>query len=468
MQAHYSGFPYRNQNTKLMKLLNRLWRRVLIGILVFFAVVALARLIQVAAGNFYSGVRTPYIQEMASDRVVLRWQTEQAEQGVVRFGAHIPFENEVSERRSRKEHEVVLTGLQAGTHYFYQIGPDNNVLYGGSDYWFDTAPIVGGESARIWVLGDPGYANPVQDHVRDAMLNWVEQHPRPGKAAADLILTTGDNAYSSGTNKQYQHGFFTPYGKLFRNIPVWPAYGNHDSRRWAFFKVFTLPEQGESGGVASGTEHYYSFDYANMHVVMLDSQDSSLRESGAMMTWLKQDLAANTRTWVITVFHHPPYTHGSHNSDDPKDSGGRMRDMREHFLPVLEAAGVDLVMSGHSHMYERSGLMKCHYGFSNTLKPSMILQAAKGLDSYQKHSQHAGAYEGTVYAVVGSSEKVDDGPLDHPAMTVARHEAGSLMIDVNGNSLTGEFINQDQKVTDRFTIQKGVESAPLGRPCDKL
>ena len=95
-----------------------------------------------------------------------------------------------------------------------------------------------------------------------------------------------------------------------------------------------------------------------------------------MMTWLTNDLAANDKEWVIAFWHHPPYTKGSHDSD----TEGRLIDMRENALPILESYGVDLVLSGHSHSYERSHLLDGHYGTSDTLTGAMILDNGGGLE----------------------------------------------------------------------------------------
>ena len=108
----------------------------------------------------------------------------------------------------------------------------------------------------------------------------------------------------------------------------------------ALFRHFrpALPA-GEAGGLASGTEAYYSYDYGDIHFVVLDSDDTDRSDTGTMMTWLESDLVANDKPWVIAFWHHPPYTKGSHDSDDTGDSGGRMTDMREVALPILEAYG---------------------------------------------------------------------------------------------------------------------------------
>ncbi len=75
-----------------------------------------------------------------------------------------------------------------------------------------------------------------------------------------------------------------------------------------YYDMFTLPAAGEAGGIASGTEAYYSFDYANIHFICLDSYDVDRSVDGAMLTWLEYDLVATTADWIIAFWHHPPYT----------------------------------------------------------------------------------------------------------------------------------------------------------------
>ena len=84
--------------------------------------------------------------------------------------------------------------------------------------------------------------------------------------------------------------------------------------------------------------------------------------TAAMATWLRNDLAATAQTWLLAFWHHPPYTKGSHNSDTETE----LVQMRQNILPILEDYGVDLVLTGHSHSYERSFLLDGHYGTSGT------------------------------------------------------------------------------------------------------
>lgn len=438
-------------------------------VLFIVVVYAAGRLGVVFFGSLLTGERAPYLQMLTQDSVTVRWQTLQNRMGVLKYGVHPDHLNyTLLEDSVGKVHSITAKRLQPGTRYYYSVGDISGYKDPDPERdWFRTMPRAEDvKHTRIWVIGDSGQPGEVSLAVRDAMLNWVENNPRPDNDYINLWLSLGDMAYRSGTNEQFQAALFDTYPDILRNQSLWPVYGNHDSRRWTYFKLFTLPENGEAGGVPSGTENYYAIDYGNIHLVMLDTQDSSLKPDGDMLTWLREDLAQNTKQWLIAAFHHPPYTKGSHNSDNRKDSNGRMARIREHVLPILEAAAVDLVLSGHSHMYERSHLMDCHYGTSDVFSESNIIST--GINGqyreYRKPEKNI-AHSGAVYVVAGSSSKVDMGELNHPAMVVGMHEAGSLLIDVEGNRLTSRFINDQGEVMDEFTIRKQNGFASNLTPC---
>jgi len=416
-------------------------------------------------GGFYSGPRAPYLQLPAPTAMTLHWQTTAAEIGELRLGAAPgQWTLRVPEAAPATQHRLTATGLTPATRYYYAVGTAQQVDYGGdAEHFFETPPLPGSTtSLRAVVLGDPGYASAGQARLRDAVQRWLEHHPRPQRNAFDFLLATGDQAYTSGSNPQFQQNFFMPYTQWLAQAPIWPTYGNHDARRFAYFKIFDLPTAGESGGVASGTENYYSFELGTLHVVVLDTQDSSMNRFGSMYHWLQRDLAANIQPWLIAVLHHPPYSKGSHDSDRWRDSWGRLVEAREHLLPLLEQHGVDLVLSGHSHMYERSMLLDCHYGSSARLQPSMILDNAMP-SHYRKAGALHAAHQGTVYAVVGSSAKLDNGPLNHPVMAVSRHELGALLLAIDGLQLQGNFINEQGAITDNFSITKDLTQPARNR-----
>jgi hypothetical protein len=437
-------------------------RRIGIGLLVLLLTVGIGRLVQKALQSRYSGERTVYLQQLGTDTVTLHWQSGEAEVGEVRFGTSAAGMDQMQrEAQTTTRHAVRLPDLRPDTRYWYSVGATSETPVIDANRWFRTAPPVGSSGpTRIWVQGDPGYWYRGSEAVRDAAITWSAARPRPGRPPFDLWLTTGDNAYGSGKNSEFQSELFAPYARLLGNVPYWPAYGNHDARRWAFFEIFDFPQHGELGGIASGTEHYFAFNHANIHLVFLDTETGDLDSDGAMLQWLRRDLDANRQHWSIVVLHHPPYTKGSHDSDSEQDSWGRMAAVRAHILPILEAHNVDLVLAGHSHVYERSYLLACHYGHSATLQPAMILDRG---NLFAKSSARDAGAQGTVYAVVGSSAKADQGPLDHPAMAIARSQLGSLLIDVEGNRLDAYFITDSGTELDRFSIRKDASLLPRER-----
>ena len=400
--------------------------------------------------------RGPYLQRASTSGITIRWRTNVFTGTLVFYGPAPGDLSNLFVDAPGTEHVAELTGLAPGTKYFYAIGDEEGIRAGGdAQHYFFTAPPAGSQRpVRIWALGDSGTGGDGTgraESVRDAYRNW------PSFAHNDVWLMLGDNAYSSGTDEEYQQAVFVTFHDLLRNTVLWPTFGNHDSyadEGITYFNIFTLPQQGESGGTASGSEHYYSFDHANIHFICLDSQGSDRAAGAPMLTWLAQDLAATSQKWIIAFWHHPPYTKGSHDSD----AEGELIEMRENALPILEAGGVDLVLSGHSHVYERSFLIEGHYGYSESLALEMIKDPGDGRESgngvYGKEPEPHG---GAVYTVCGCSGQVSGGALDHPIMVASFSLLGSLVIDVNGDRLDAGFLDSTGVVRDSFTISK----APL-------
>ena len=385
----------------------RFWPKLLIGLVLVLGVAAVSWFTIALSESQVNGNRAPYLQMAGPDRITIRWGTAKAGKGVVFYGDQAEqLQHSERELKSTKNHRVVLKGLQPDRRYYYRVKQADRWLMPQAE-WFHTAPKIGTDiSTRIWVIGDPGEPT-AHDAVSQNTYKWLEAHARPGRPLLDFILTTGDNAYPNATNAQYESGFFQPFGNFLKNVTVWPAFGNHDARRWAFYRIFDRPRNAEFGGLASHNKAYFSFDYARTHIVMLDSEHGDLSRNSPMLEWLKKDLAQTRQDWVIVDFHHPPYTSGTHKSDNPNDSAARMVKVRKNLAPILDRAGVDLVFSGHSHDYERSSLVNCHYGDSSTFKPWMIKdkgeQDSQGVTHYRKAHTGLSAYAGTMYIVEGSS-----------------------------------------------------------------
>ncbi len=424
-----------------------------------FAVVLIA-VFSAAVLFAQTATRGPYLQMGSSSAMTVRWRTSTATDSRVQFGnAAGNLTQSVSDAALTTEHEIRVTGLIANTKYFYSFGSTSTVLGGNdSDHFFYTSPNLGDTVPfRAWIVGDSGTADANARSVRDAYLSYN------GATYTNLFLMLGDNAYNSGTDPEYQAAVFDMYPTILRRTPLWSTIGNHDTSQSTnppsdlpYFQAFTLPIAAEAGGVASGTEKYYSFDYGNAHFICLDSMTSSRAPGSPMLTWLESDLSQNTQPWIIAFWHHPPYTKGSHNSDTEVE----LIEMRANVLPILESWGVDLVLAGHSHSYERSYLIDGHYGISTTFTQAMKKNPGGGRENidgpYRKTAVTPNLpNQGAVYAVAGSSGKISGGTLNHPAMFISLNNLGSMVIDVNNDRLDARFLRENGTVADNFTIIKG-------------
>ena len=413
--------------------------------------------------------RPPYLQRATRGSMAVRWRTSEVSRGRVRFG---PAPDQLGSIRNTvcgTDHEIVIKSLSPATRYYYSVGSFARTLAGGDgDHWFETLPLPGSATpVRIWVVGDSGDCAQSPGACDNAAAVQDAYFAAAGDDLANVWLLLGDNAYTQGTDQEYTDGLFEPFSRVLRNTVAWPSPGNHEfgasdspTGTGPYYDAFKLPIFGESGGLASGSEAYYSFDYGPVHFISLDSADTDRSVGGPMYAWLEADLTANAREWMIVYWHHPPYTDSSHNSDLPSDSSGKLIEMRERFLPLLEAHGVDLVLAGHSHSYERSIYLDGHYGFSSTFDPQLHAVNAgdgdpEGDGPYRK-PQCSGESRGAVYAVVGSSSKNGGELGSHPVMAVGIDYEGSLLIDVDGDRLDARFIDRDGVLGDRFQIAHGL------------
>jgi hypothetical protein len=416
--------------------------------------------------------RGPYLQNATPTSMVVRWRTDVATSSKVWVGATAAdLSGSFADPALATEHEVEITGLTPDTQYFYAIGSSDGVLASGSEYAFFT-PLPAGstEAFRVWVLGDSGTANANAAAVRNAYTAYN------GDRYTDMWLMLGDNAYNNGTDAEFQAAVFNMYPAMLRQSPLWSTLGNHEhytAQGAPYFDIHTFPTQGEAGGQPSGTEKFYSFDYGNVHFICLDSMSSDRSATGPMANWLRADLEATDQSWIIAFWHHPPYSKGSHDSDNSTASDVELVQMRQNFLPLLEAGGVDLVLGGHSHSYERSYLIDGHYGYSTSFSNSMKKAAGNGqeIDGVGAYRKPTGlpASQGAVYAVAGSSGKKTNwwggstepvNPTPHPAMVVSLLELGSMILDVNGSRLDVKFLNASGSIDDAFTILKDVVNTP--------
>jgi len=194
-----------------------------------------------------------------------------------------------------------------------------------------------GPDVRMAVIGDYGLAGPAEAAVAELVTSW----------SPDLVITTGDNNYEQGMAStldenvgQYYHGFIAPYvGKLGQGADenrFFPSLGNHDWRTpeaRPYLEYFTLP----------GNERYYELVWGPLHLFALDSdphEPDGIDSESKQAEWLRERLAASTSPWQLVYMHHPPYSSGDH---------GSAKDLQWPFAEW----GVDVVLAGHDHHYER-------------------------------------------------------------------------------------------------------------------
>ena len=442
----------------------------------FLIIAAWLGLPAMAAAASTTVTRGPYLQQATPVSLMVRWRTAAATDSWVRFGNNAATLTLAADDPAvTTEHIVTLTGLTPNTQYFYSVGSTAETIAGDASYTFFTPPTVGTrQPTRIWVLGDSGTADADAAAVRNAYTTFNDLNPLhligPLGAAryTDAFLMLGDNAYATGTDSEYQAAVYNMYPTLLRQTALWPTIGNHDTAgsynppdTIPYFNMFSLPTSAEAGGTASGTEKYYSFDRANIHFVCLDSMTSNRLAGSPMLLWLQNDLVSTTADWIIAYWHHPPYTKGSHDSDTEFE----LIEMRQNALPILEAGGVDLVLSGHSHSYERSVLLNGHYGVSTTLTAAMKLNSGSGREdgtgSYLKPEGGPSGNQGVVYAVAGSGgQGPSGGTLNHPVMFKSLNLLGSMVLDVVGDRLDAKFIQSTGVIGDYFTMLKNVPNLP--------
>ncbi len=407
-------------------------------------------------------------------------------------------------------------------------------------------------NTHILIVGDSGTQSEAghEGEAAEVLAGFHAYNAKHGSEPVDLFLVLGDTAYVEGTDAQWQTAFFEVYPDILKSAAVLPTIGNHemgagllpicairpafcggnppkplspaipefvpyggvstssdpadydgnkdlqpDGTGMPYLDIFSLPTNGESGGLASGTEQYYSVDYGNVHVVSLDSQLSA-RDPGqreAMKEWLVADLSGNDRDWTIVIFHHPPYTKGANHDSDDADGGLGIDqpewDMRNEFTPIFEDYGVDVVYSGHSHSYERSYYLRGHTGTSDTFSANEHAELnaegdpalGYGKETYAQLSPTSGGVDDrVVYTVAGNGGKADEDSglggvtspqewLRHPAHVLQPADSecdgpdgcrnglavrGSVVVDASARQLTAKLIGVDGKVLDQFTIAR--------------
>ena len=240
------------------------------------------------------------------------------------------------------QHTVNLSGLEAGSTYYYRVG---NEEYG---WWSQTGKIEtadGSDNVTFFHMTDPQSQNTRQynrawANVLDTAFGKYED--------AKFIVTTGDLVDHGDNNKLWQYMFDCGADKLM-NTYLMPVTGNHEgygtNATANNFVLPGMPEQDTTTGV------YYSFDYNNVHIAVLNTEDLAEDESlsAKQIEWLKADMEKSDAEWKFVALHKAIYSHGSHYKDDDVVA---MRAQLSKLMPELD---IDIVFQGHDHVYMRTG-----------------------------------------------------------------------------------------------------------------
>jgi len=464
-----------------------------ISLSIIFAIQMLLQ--DVAAQNV---IRGPYLQSLGHNSIIVRWRTDAPSDSRVNYGTSqtASMTYLADDTAQTTEHIVQVTGLTPKTKYYYIIGSKAAAQKGPSNLMhFTTAPEPAANApVRFWAIGDFGHGNSAQKLVRDSYLNFAAAD-RP----ADFHLWLGDNVYDDGTDLEYQNKVFDSingYHHLLQNIPFFSTSGNHDynsicpwqnsqgqvtlcgqdpeTHTGPYLDLISPPSKGELGGIASNRKLFYSFDFGDIHFVSLNSELGSFNQAynwagvlnndtnftSPMLDWLKADLSATTKKWKVVFWHQCPYS-GQNNFTD---NGVQIFCIasRKHFNPIIEKYGVDLVLCGHDHNYQRTYLINGHYGGKATFDSTMMINGTSGNadsgEAYIKYIDGPLANKGAVYAVVGNSSGSNaPSAFSHPAIyygQACNNCAGSLIVDVDGNRLDGRYLTSNGVIQDKFTIIK--------------
>lgn len=274
-------------------------------------------------------VMGPWLAGVTTNSVYVCVETDSTATMSVQYGTTTSYgmtastTNTQATTNSTYVHNIKLNSLSAGTLYHYR------VVGTTTDYTFKSAPAPGTSFVFAW-LAD-GRSNP---SVSDAIVGRVI-------AANPSVLLLGGDTCINGAYSEWKNEFWTPNMKaLTAKVPFVNAIGNHENaaaNTWAFTHA---PDS------TSRNEGYFSFDYGDMHVTMMNFCDSGgYSTSSTQGAWVTSDVANSTRGWKIVGVHPPAYTYCSGHGNDAN--------MVAFSQGPFKTYGVNVVLAGHNHFYQR-------------------------------------------------------------------------------------------------------------------
>ena len=268
----------------------------------------------------------PYLQSVARNEATVRWETAGPSTGRLAWGANPECPLAAEEPGESTRHEIRLTGLSPATRYWYRIADPTSSVAGPFTTERNRASPL-----RVVVYGDDRTGHEAHAQVV------------AGAAASepDFALNVGDLVESP--SEDLWRTFFAIEAPLISRVPLFPALGNHEGDGERYLQLFRLPDEGTGHG------RYYSMRWGLVAVLALDTQQS-VAPGSLQYAWVEQKLAELAAVpdivFTFCVLHHGPYCAASGH--------GSNLEVRSYLVPLFERYGVDIVFSGHDHVYERS------------------------------------------------------------------------------------------------------------------
>ncbi len=248
------------------------------------------------------------------------------------------------------------------------------------------------DSVRFAVIGDSGTGDPAQLETAAKMAAVRTRFP------FEFVIMLGDNIYGGKEPDDFKRKFEEPYKSLLDGgVKFYAALGNHDQTNERLYKPFNMDGR-----------RFYNFKRGNAEFFVLDSNYMDVQQ----LEWLGKQLDSSRATWKICYFHHPLYTHARFHGPD--------LDLRKLIEPLLQQHGVNVVFTGHEHVYERlkpqNGIFYFVLGNSgelryHDLKPSV--ETAKGFDTDRTFAVVEIAGSELFFQVISrTGETVDSGVIE--------------------------------------------------------
>jgi hypothetical protein len=239
------------------------------------------------------------------------------------------------------------------------------------------------------------------------------------KAQPSIILNSGDLVAAGSRYEEWKSHYFDPLRGVSQFVPVFPCLGNHEQNAVHYYNYHSLP--------AEKGERYYSFDYANAHIIALNSnaRDAPFELGQEQTEWLIADLEKHKDAkWKFVFFHHPLFRSHPTRGVEPQ---------RWVWQPIFDKYGVDFVINGHDHYYMRSYPVGKYVG-----------------------GQRRGVYH--LISGGGGANTYPMIPKSHAAFRRRVHHI--TIIDVMNDRLVGRAVDIDGKTFDAFVIDQEAVNSP--------